>query len=161
MVAFSTPPMQQWRLRSETGTMHRWRVYIAAVNGRGWERLGEAYTGRPCNLVIDQFVTIWHFVCIGPGKLCLPRLQWSTSKRSLFRNEPREVGPTDTICPSPEHWPSSSRFLSPLFLHFSIFLGPSSWGTASRDLKKKKSTNFYGNCWTFFALFENRECFFY
>lgn len=27
---------------------------------------------RPCNLVIDQFVTIWHFVCTGPVNCVYP-----------------------------------------------------------------------------------------
>lgn len=38
------------------------------------ERLWEARRvhRRPCNLVIDQFVTIWHFVCTGPVNCVYP-----------------------------------------------------------------------------------------
>lgn len=60
--------------RIELGTMCRWRVYIAARRERKRERLWEARRvhRRPCNLVIDQFVTIWHFVCTGPVNCVYP-----------------------------------------------------------------------------------------
>lgn len=72
-VAFSTPPMQQWRLRSEDRAGHNASLTcLYSCAGREKERDGRRETegwgvhGRPCNLVIDQFVTIWRFVCTGP-----------------------------------------------------------------------------------------------
>lgn len=45
-------------------------VFIQLQRTRGWERRG--IHARPCNLVIDQFVAIWHFVCTGPVNCVYP-----------------------------------------------------------------------------------------
>lgn len=89
-IAFSTlPEPDNGRLRSPYSAVGHnatcWRVYIAARGGRNGP-------GTACNLVIDQFVTIWRFVCIGPVNAVYPGCWWSTSKRGLFVR-PTRTGP--------------------------------------------------------------------
>lgn len=109
-IAFSTPRgSNNGRLRSPySGVGHNaacWRVYIAARGRRNG-------TGTACNLVIDQFVTIWRFVCAGPVNAVYPGSRWWTSKRGLFGDR-RERAPTR----GPYHLPSSP-FSSFLYYEF-------------------------------------------
>lgn len=127
-VAFSTlQPMQQWRLGIELGTMCRWRVYIAAQRVR--ERLWEARRvhRRPCNLVIDQFVTIWHFVCTGPVNCVYPGHDDRRVNQVCLGTKPPppvRMCPFDTkeCCPCPFFHPAPVFSLSVLSLFSSQML---------------------------------------
>lgn len=98
-IAFSTlRRANNGQLRSpHSGVGHntaRWRVYIAARGGR-WNG-----TGTACNLVIDQFVTIWRFVCAGPVNAVYLGSRWSTSKRGLFGRRRKRALLTRSVSPS-------------------------------------------------------------
>lgn len=69
-VAFSTLAMQQWRLGSSDRARHN--APLTCLYSCREREAGRGIHGRPCNLVIDQFVTIWHFVCTGPVNRVYP-----------------------------------------------------------------------------------------
>lgn len=107
---FNAARARQWDgfdLRIRIGhNAARWRVYIAARGGR---RARRVRTGTACNLVIDQFVTIWRFVCADPVNGVYP----GPDDRRV--NAVRVWGPTRT-------GPDTSVIFLFLLLHLLVFL---------------------------------------